>query len=296
MVRSFAELVAARAGASLKVEFFDGSRLFRDVDVVSALARGQVEMAVPGYWQLDRLAPDVATLMLPSTYGRSREEARALIDGPFGSYLNGHIERSIGVVVLGRWFDLGHAHIFSSSRPMKLPSDIAGKRIRVAGGRGNEERIKALGGSPISISLADLPTFLRLGRVDGLLTTYETIDSSKLQASGIASVLEDREYYPFYVPLVSRAAWDRIDRKTRAVIAAAWEEIVPQARAESERAQDEAKARLVANGLVVYTPSAEELGSVRRSLLPDEAAIARRLGVSEEGLARLREAMKASNP
>ena len=288
LARRFSEALAAKAGEGLKVEFYDGARLFRDADVIAALARGSVEMAMPGVWQLDKLVPDTAILMLPSVYGSSGSTMRAAIDGPLGSFLVERVEKALPVKVIGPWLDLGHAHLFSSGSGIRSAADIAGKRIRVAGGRANEERIRALGGKLLSIPSPDLATYLDRGLVDGILSTYETVATAGFDAHGLTTVFEDREYYPFYLPLVSKATWESLPESTRASISELWGEMLAEGRADSALAQSAAKAALDKAGMTIVLPSAAETAGVASRLRAEERAMARRLGVSEEALAILR--------
>lgn len=279
-MKTFADLVAERSEGALRVEFFDNARLFRDTDAVQALATGQVEIIAPGIWQLDRFVPDTAALMLPSIYARPRSVIRSLVDGPFGHNLSESIENALGAVVIGPWLDLGYGHLFSVSSPIRSIADIRGKRIRVAGGRGNEERIRTLGGEAVSIPWSDLPSYLARGLVDGVLSTYETIDTGKLDAQGVHAVLEDNEYYPFYVPLASRVFWDKLSPKLKDMIMQTWDDVVVEARVESERSQDAAKKNLESRGLKVYYPSQGEVAAARKKLADKEESIAGLLNLS----------------
>jgi TRAP-type C4-dicarboxylate transport system substrate-binding protein len=285
--REFADKLAGRSEGRLEVRYYDGASLYRDAEVVKALAMGEVACAFPGLWQLDGMVPDTATFMLPSVYGRSVVQMRALADGPLGDWVSRRVEEVLGVVVIGPWLDLGYGQLFGARLEIRGIRDIAGKRIRVAGGRGNEERIKAFGAYPVFIPSSDLPAYLKGGLLDGVLSTYETIDSAALDKHGIRSVLEDREYYPFYLPLVSRSAWDAMSPALRETMASCWREIVLRFREEAVAAQAQAKARLVARGLAVHAPSEGELALSRDLLLAKEEEIAARLSVSEEALALL---------
>lgn len=284
----FSTLLAERSKGILKVEFYDSARLYRDSDALGALARGQVEIIAPGIWQFDRYVPDTAALMLPSFYAREREAVRSLVDGPFGQALSEALEKTFSSVVLGPWLDLGYGHLFSMNPPIRSIAEIRGRRIRVAGGRGNEERIRVLGGQALTIPWSDLPSFLERNLVDGVLTTYETIDSAKLDTWGIKAVLEDSQYYPFYVPMVNVSFWNRLSPQLKGVLKDTWLEVVKEARKDSERAQDQARENLIKRGLVLYKPTAAQTEEARRKLLLEEDAIALRLNVSSYILELLR--------
>ena len=278
----FASLVAQRLGPSFRVEYYNEAKLFRDTNAVGALAKGELEMAAPGIWQFDRFVPDASAFMLPSMYSRSRTLVRAMADGPVGDTISRKIESVLGVVVIGSWLDLGYGNIFGVRDPIKSSADIRGKHIRVAGGRGNEERVLALGGIPMSIPFLDLPSYLERGLIDGVLTTYQTVDSARLDRYGIRTALEDQEYYPFYVPLVSNDFWARLNDEQREILRSSWKDVVAEGRLQSERSQEAAKSNLLSRGLVSYTPSTEETASVREKLMEQEEEMARRLNVSQK--------------
>jgi|GEM_PF-134152 len=286
-LRKFSDLLRKRAGSALKVEYYDGATLYRDANALAALARGDLEMAAPGIWQFDKVAPDTAAMMLPTLYARNQVWIRGIVDGELGLALSRSIEPATRTVVLGAWLDLGYGHIFSVHGRIKSIADIRGKRIRVAGGKGNEERIRALGGSPVSIALSDLPVFIEQNKVDGVLTTYETIDSAGLDAMGLRTVLEDREYYPFYVPLVSTQFWDRLDGSQRLMFTSTWAEVVATFRDEAVKAQEDAKRNLVGRGMMVYVPTGQEQAIAKARLLAGQSDMAGRLSVSPAILAVL---------
>ena len=77
------------------------------------------EMAVPGIWQFDRIVPDTGAFMLPRMYGRTWLECRAAADGALGTYVRGRIEAAAPLVVVGRWLDTGHGHIFSTGKGIR---------------------------------------------------------------------------------------------------------------------------------------------------------------------------------
>lgn len=286
-LREFAVLIGQRAGSTLKVEYYDGATLYRDANALGALARGDLEMAAPGIWQFDKAAPDTAAMMLPALYAREQAWIRSIVDGELGLELSESIGAATRTVVLGKWLDLGYGNIFSVQGRIKSIADISGRRIRVAGGKGNEERIRALGGSPVSIALSDLPVFIEQNKVDGILTTYETIDSAGLDAMGLRTVLEDREYYPFYVPVVSTQFWDRLDDSQRRVFLSTWAEVVATFQDEAVKAQEDAKRNLIGRGMMVYVPTGQEQAIARARLLVGQSDMAGRLNVSPDVLAVL---------
>lgn len=291
-VGKFADDLAKKAAGRLRVSFFHSAELYRDRDVLYALHTGKVEMAAPGAWHIDRFAPDVAIFLLPVFYGREPEANYRILSGPAGEQINRGIEDRIGVKVIGRWIDLGHAHLFSLDQKIRSRADIAGMRIRVAGGIANEMRIQALGAKPITIPWPDLPEKLSLGVVDGVLTTHETIASARLWEYGIRNAFEDRQYFPQYVPLISRRFWDRLPPDLQEMIAETWEANVDDARRAAAEAQAVARRTLLENGVEMVVPDPESLTAWRKTLLAEQEKIVDALGIRKDILALALETLR----
>lgn len=279
VVAAFARDLQERFGDRLKVVHEPAARLFRDRDVVHALRQGQVEMAVPGMWQLDRLVPPSRAFLLPAFYGLDAPTNHALRDGAVGAAINGAIERQLDVVVPGRWIDLGFTHIYTLRTPVRTHDDLAGLVIRIAGGEANAARLRALGMGPVVVPWPDLPAALAGGGLDGVMTSHETVASARLWESGLSHVFEDRQYFAQYVPLVAARFWNRLPADLQSGIRATWEAHVEDARAAAAAAQDTARATLIAQGLHIVTPDDATLRARRREIAATSAAELTALGL-----------------
>jgi TRAP-type C4-dicarboxylate transport system, periplasmic component len=296
IVQRFVERVRACCADRIDVEHHFGAQLLRDRDVLAALSQGTVGMAFPGTWQLDRYVPDVGVFMMPVLYGRSEQDAARIQDSPLVEALSQQIEEALGVVVLGRWVALGHSNLFSKSKPLNDVADLHGLRIRSPGGLANEWRLSKLGATPVTVAWSDLLHALDENSLDGLLTTFATLGSANLRSWGIRYVLEDRQYFSFYVPLVSAYVWRSLDDATRRDLAAAWEAGVNEGRAAMRHAQEEARARAVEAGIVIVTPGPARIDAVRTRLNHAQSEIASRIGVDASILAGVSASFNEDEP
>ncbi|MEX2443009.1 MAG: TRAP transporter substrate-binding protein DctP [Alkalispirochaeta sp.] len=281
-LRAFAQELSARSNERITVQLYHSGELYRDQDVMSALQRGRIEMAVPGTWHISRYVPEVALFLLPEFYGRGSEFVHRVSDGRVGSRISGQIESVLGVVIPGPWFDLGPAHLFFVDGGVRGYQDISGLVIRVAGGRGNELRIASLGAEPITVAWNDLPAYLSTGQVDGVLTTYETVRSGALWRYGISHVLEDSQYYPQYVPMIRRTFWDRLTEEDRRLLRDVWHETVPRQRAAAARGQTEARETVIREGVRIEQLITQQVDAARQRLIKRQSAMAAELGVPPE--------------
>jgi C4-dicarboxylate-binding protein DctP len=284
-VARFAEVLAQRAAGRLEVRHYPAAELYRDRDVIKALELGKVEMAVPGTWQLDRYAPDFGIFLLPMFYGRGAETNHVLRDGPIGREIAGRLERALDVKVLGRWIDLGFAHVYGVARPIAGYDDLHGLVVRVPGGEANLRRLRALGAEARVVAWPDLPTALARRAVTGILSTHETVVSARLWEQGVTSAFEDSEYFPQYVPLVSAKLWHSLPADLQDLIMGTWEELVMPARALAAEAQESARATLKAHGIGITTPTAAALAAARQQLMTQQEQLIPALGI-DPALAR----------
>ncbi len=285
-VRRFAQLLSGKVGDRLEVEFHDDATLFRDKDVFSALAEGKLEMAVPGTWQVARFQPDVNIFLMPVFYGRSAAENHAVLESDVGAEIDRRIEEALGVKIPGKWLDLGHANLYTLSRGLAGLGEVQGLKIRVAGGK--SERNAPRGGrrrrrhDPV----AGLSPVARQGPVDGVLTTHETVRSARLWTHGIRHCLEDREYFPMYVPMIAARIWTLLPEDVRLAIAEAWEDTAVLERGMAAQAQIEAREDIARHGVEIVVPDQADSARWRTRLSSRNEAIIARIGLDKDLYAR----------
>jgi C4-dicarboxylate-binding protein DctP len=278
-IEAFAQRLEAASGGRIDVQFHHSAQLFRDRDVIAALASGKVEMAVPGMWQLDRYVPDVGLYMLPLFYGRSAQEHYRVRDGATGQAVNHQIEVNLGVIVPGRWLDLGHANLYFTDRAVTRHEDLSGLRIRIPGGAANRGRLQAFGADPVVIAWPDLPDALARGQALGVLTTHETVRSAELWRNGIRYGFEDMEYFAQYVPMINQQFWQRLPFDLRQQLRVNWEQIVDMQRQAASQAQEQARRELLANGVRLIAPAPEALAHWRAVAREHESVLVEQMGI-----------------
>lgn len=291
IVRAFAERLNARLKGVLEARVYDNARLFRDRDAVTGLFQGKAEMAVPGIWNIEPSVPELGVLLLPIMYGRSPHDVHKLVDGDLGKILTGRVESALGVESLGRWIDLGHAHIFTVDKEIRRYRDFRGLTIRVAGGMGNELRIRALGAEAVSIPWPDFPARLRAGAVDGVLTSYESVASARLWETGLRFAYEDSQYFAMYLPLMNKSFLRSLPEAARAAVREEWESHVEEARKLAAEAQDSARRLILANGVRINLPTHAEVENSRALMKSHITEFLRKMNIAADFYTRFENAM-----
>jgi C4-dicarboxylate-binding protein DctP len=249
---------------------------------MKALTLGTVEMGAPGNWQLESYDPNASITSLPIFYGRSPEVSIKLMDGEWGKALSRSLENKIRVKVPGRWQDLGFVHFHTCGKTVKKLEDFKGLKIRYFASMVNAERLRALGCNPVMISWADVPMALVQGTVDGLITTFKSADSSKLDEAGMKYSVKDYELYGQYVPMISLKFWEKLPENLQKILVDAWEDQVDQQRDMARKMQDEAEDLLQQRGVTIFEPSQDTLAKWRKHIMPSQEPYVKKVGMDPE--------------
>ena len=272
-VQYFSELLEENFRDRLDVKFYHSAALFRDSEVIRALTRGDIEMAVPGTWQLDRFVPEVGYFLMPQFFGADSERIDLFFNENKGQDILNRIEHNLSVKVPGLWMDLGSAHVFTTDKVIKDFKDFNGLRIRVAGGIANKIRVEILGAEGTIIPWPDLPQRLKDNSIDGLLTTFETVKSAELWKLGVKYVFTDAEYFAQYVPIVSSHFWNLLTVDEQNLFSGIWNQVAVQQRVDAVSAQRDAMCIAEKNGIIITEPSEEQMEEAKFLLLSRQNVI-----------------------
>jgi C4-dicarboxylate-binding protein DctP len=277
-MKKFVEKLKAESAGRLDVELYEGASLYKDRDVPKALAQGAIEMALPGLWQLDKFVPDAVIADLPMFFGATAEQIYAVLDGPVGQELNKKLEAKLRVHIVGKYMDLGHVNLFSNA-PLNSYADIVGKKIRIPGGAASGERFKTLGANPVLVPWPDVPLAMTQGTVDGLITTFESVRSAKLWDANVKYAYADRETFYQYLPMISKAFWDKTTPEIRKFITDTWANTIDDIRKTAAERQKDAREEAEKAGIKVVDPKPADLKAARAKLMAAQDAIIEAIGI-----------------
>lgn len=288
-LQQFLSDLSTATNGELVGQLFDNGQLYGARDVPRAVARGDVDMAVPVTVYLSPFVPDLSVLDLALFAGVPAERFNQIVDGPLGQDLNQQIAETLDVAVPGHWMLLGAAHTFGADQPIASYDDIAGQRIRIPGGAAILSHYQTLDADPVVISFGDVPVALSQGTIDGILTTNETIRSAQLWEAGVSSGFLDSVQTLYYVPIVNRGFWASLTDDQRTTFTDLWNQAIVTERAEAIRRQEEAQDINAENGIAFTTPTPDEVATAQAALLATVDDVAAEMGISDETLTLARE-------
>jgi C4-dicarboxylate-binding protein DctP len=278
-VQEWIDDLMKRSNGAIEAKIFHGAAKFKDTDVPKALNQGALDMGYPGTWQLGKFVEDFDAPDLPIFYGRTRDEAYKVWDGPAGQQIVAKIEKKLGVKVIGKWLDLGFGQTFMTGKEVKTHVDLKNLKIRIPGGSANVARYQVLDANPVKIAWPDVPSALQRGTIDGLFTTFESTRSAKLWDSGVKYAYVNNQTFLQYLPVVSGKAWASYPKDIQDLIVSSWAEKVGGLRDRADERQSSAREDAKKNGITVNVASKEDLEATRARLMAKQDELVKELKI-----------------
>lgn len=272
----------AAANGRLKTELFASGQLFADLNVTKALIQGQVDMAAPGVWAITNFIPDGDLFQLPALYDQPIEVLHRVADGRAGAAIAAEVEQKLRSHVLGGWLDNGFNNWFTTRTPLNSLADLKGLKIRNSGGGGQSWRTRFFGGVPNVTAWPDVPLALSQGTFDGLISTNESLVSVKLWEAGVRYGIQDHNFFGAYVPMLSKAFWDKLPEELRKLMSDLWAENIGTYRANMSAAQEKARGTLESHGVKFADLTPDQAAEVRGRMLKEQDDLAKDLKLNPE--------------
>jgi tripartite ATP-independent transporter DctP family solute receptor len=262
--QKFADLVAQKSGQKITVKLFPGGTLGGDLQTVSALQGGTVEITVLNAGILTAQVKEFAAYDFPFLFNNG-QEADAVTDGPFGQKLMAKLEDK-GLHGLGYW-DLGFRNLTNSKRPVAKAEDIAGLKIRVIQSPIYIDLFNTLGANATPLPFPELYPALDQKAVDGQENPNTVILSSKF-AEVQKHLTQTRHIYNPQALIISKKTWDGMSAEEKKIIDDAAAEATTFQRQASRGAADSALAALKQAGMTVTELPPAEMAKLREKVKP----------------------------
>ena len=262
--QKFADLVKEKSGGQITVRLFPGGTLGGDIQTISAMQGGTIEMSVMNAGLLVGLVKDFVIVDLPFLFETPRE-ADAVMDGPVGTALTDKLAEK-GLVGLGYW-ELGFRNLTNNRRPVTKVDDIAGLKIRVLQSPLFIDLFNALGANAVPMPYPELYSAMETGTVDGQENPFSNIVSAKFYEVQKYLTITRHIYNPQIV-MVSGKLWSKLNEDERKLLQEAAVEARDYQRAVSRGQNDKALDELKTGGMQVSELPPEELAKFREKAQP----------------------------
>lgn len=215
--QGFADDVAEKTEGRVRIEVFPGGQLGNEKDMIEGLQFGAIQGGVIGAGSFQTVEPTVGIIEMPYVWS-SREQAFAALDGDLGAALAGSLEdKNIKVLA---WWENGYRNVTNSKRPIVVPSDLEGLKIRVTPDKVRLETFEQMGAQPAPLAFGELYSALQQGVFDAQENPLSIIwSSSFFEVQKHVSMTQ--HVWGAATLALSKPVWDKLSPEDQEIVAAA---------------------------------------------------------------------------
>jgi TRAP-type transport system periplasmic protein len=263
-VEKFAELAAQKSGGKITVRAFPGGSLGPDLQVVSAMQGGTIDLNVMNASLLAGNVKEMAVLDFPYLFN-SPEEADAVIDGPVGKKLIDKLPAK-GLVGLAYW-DLGFREMHTRNKPIAKADDLRGLKMRVIPTPIYVDFMNATGANAVPMPFTETYTALEQGSIDGMTNPLLNIPDGKYDEVSKHLTLTNHMYTPQIV-IVSKKTWDKLSEEERKILQDTAVETATYQRKVAREQAAKVLDQLKKAGMTIHELPPEEVAKLRDKARP----------------------------
>jgi len=260
----FKELAEALTKGRVKVEVYPNSSLFKDGEEMEALQLGSVQMLAPSVAKFGPLgAREFEVFDLPYIFDNF-DEMHKVTNGPVGATLFKKLEGK-GIVGLAFW-DNGFK-VMSANKPIRVPADYKGLKMRIQSSKVLGDQIKALGAIPQVMAFSEVYQALQTGVVDGTENPPSNFYTQKMQEVQKYLALTDHGVIEYAV-IANKKFWDGLPADIRGELQKAMSEATKFANDIAKRENDDALEAVKKSGktqILTLTPA--EKAEMKKALV-----------------------------
>jgi tripartite ATP-independent transporter DctP family solute receptor len=243
------ETVRKESGGRVETQIFpeNNKNPGSDPAVLKLLVSGEVQFFTLMGGILGNVVPAANIQQVPFAF-RSADQAHKALDGPLGSYLREEMAAKGIVGFPVGAFDNGMRQIGGRTRPVRVPADLAGLRVRVPDGKMFDDMVRALGAEPVTVNSSGIYGALKAGTVDAQENPLAYMDFFK-HYDVMKYISMTNHMWSGFNMLANQAAWNRIPADIRASIERNVARAVRLQREDQQKANAAARPSLAGHGL-----------------------------------------------
>ena len=174
----FAELVEQRTGGKVKVKVFYDGTLYGERTAIEAVLNKSIDIGTSANAQFAPFTNAMLWMDMPYVVD-DQAGLRKLVDGAPGAEIRRELERKPGLKVLMMNDNGGGRPVLTVSKPIKVPGDLKGMKMRSVASPVDQAIWKAWGASPAPIDFAEVYSALQSKVVDGYAPNWNDAVGSK---------------------------------------------------------------------------------------------------------------------
>ena len=170
------ELINEKTNGAVKLDVFGNSQLGGERDLIEGLQLGSVQVTCVSTAPLSGFTDMFLVFDLPFIF-ETTEQARAVMDSEVGEQILHSVDEQ-GLVGLA-WFENGFRNVTNNVKPVTVPDDLKGIKIRTMENPIHMAAFKVMGADPTPMAMGDVFTALQQGTIDAEENPVPIVETNK---------------------------------------------------------------------------------------------------------------------
>ena len=170
------ELINEKTNGAVKLDVFGNSQLGGERDLIEGLQLGSVQVTCVSTAPLSGFTDMFLVFDLPFIF-ETTEQARAVMDSEVGEQILHSVDEQ-GLVGLA-WFENGFRNVTNNVKPVTVPDDLKGIKIRTMENPIHMAAFKIMGADPTPMAMGDVFTALQQGTIDAEENPVPNVETNK---------------------------------------------------------------------------------------------------------------------
>ncbi|NOT26425.1 MAG: TRAP transporter substrate-binding protein [Acidobacteria bacterium] len=219
-----------------------------DPTALKMLMSGEIQFFTLMGGILGAAVPVAEVQQVPFAF-RTAPQAHQAMDGPLGAYIVQEMAaKGIHGFSVGA-FDNGMRQMTPVAKPIVVPADLAGVKMRVPAGAMFDDMFRTLGCVPVTVNSIDIHAALKSGKVDAQENPLALVDGFKLYEV-VKYVSMTNHMWSGFNQMAHLPTWQGLPADVRQVIDRNIAKAVRAQRADQEAANGSLRAELTKRGLI----------------------------------------------
>jgi tripartite ATP-independent transporter DctP family solute receptor len=166
------------SNGAVEVEIFPNGQLGGELEMLTQVRQGDLDMELMGAGILASIDPAFSISELPFIW-KDAASVKKVLTGPVGEKILKRLDdKGIKGLAFGAW---GLRGFLTTAFPVKAPTDLKGRKIRVIENPVYVRTMRAFGTNPLPMAWPEVYSALQQKTIDGVETNYFGMADGKLQ-------------------------------------------------------------------------------------------------------------------
>lgn len=243
----FADNLEAELGDRVSIQRHLGGELGDEIAQMELIRAGQVDVVSIGS-DIVQLDPSFGIFDLPFLFP-DRDTVYETLDGEIGQVLKDSLVETSNLVVLG-FGENGFRQITNNVRPINVPDDLNGLKLRTPGSETRITAFQALGAVPTPMDLGEVYLALDQGVLDGQENPLGVVQEFSFYEVQDYLSLSNHVYSPITLA-INADRWNELPDDVKAAMETAAAAAVEQSRADGQANDENLVAEMEGHGMEV---------------------------------------------